>query len=398
MPSRSQKYNIICLSNQLWDYPLWTNKKHVMSRLAEKGHNVLFVDPPINTGRVFLKHALKGEWTPKRLVTRIKKDLGVSIFSPIDYLPIQEKRSARHIKRINDFAKKYFDKENKTILWIYNVEIPGLENYVNSVKHDFLIYDCVDNYSAFPRYDTEEKKKKLVMQELALAKRANVVFATAPGLVDRLKKINKNTLYMPNVGDYNRFKNAKSYRSKLPEDINNIPEPRIGFTGAVDEYKFDKKLFRQLAQNYPGYSFVLIGPLALKDKEASKAALGLADLDNVYFLETKPYEEIVKYIAGFDVSIIPYQINDYTVGGCFPVKFHQDLAAGLPVVVTDLPAYSPFAEVCYISKSYNEFSQNLRKALEEDSPEKTKDRQKIAKENTWDGKVNNMLKIVGEMI
>jgi glycosyltransferase involved in cell wall biosynthesis len=139
---------------------------------------------------------------------------------------------------------------------------------------------------------------------------------------------------------------------------------------------------------------VIIGPLALKDREGNKKSLGLEGLNNVYFLETKPYSEIVKYIAAFDVAVIPYQINDYTVGGCFPVKFHEELAAGLPVVVTDLPAYSPFGDVCYISKSYNEFSQNVRKALEENTPEKVKERKKIAKENTWEGKVNNILKVI----
>lgn len=398
MPSQSQKFNIVCLSNQLWDYPLWTNKKHVMTRLAGAGNNVLFVDPPIRTGRVFMKHVMKKEWPAKRLVTGIKSEGEITVFSPLNYFPSGDGFSLKHCQKINSISKTLFNKGLRTILWVYNVEIPGLENYLNNTHYDFLIYDCVDNYSAFPRYDTDEKKKTITAVEQMLASRANVVFASAPGLVDKLKKYNEKTFYMPNVGDYERFKNAKSFKNKLPEDIKSIPAPRIGFTGAVDEYKFDKKLFRRIAEDYPGYSFVIIGPLALKDKEATKSGLGLSDLSNVYLLETKPYEEIVKYVAGFDVAIIPYQINDYTVGGCFPVKFHEELAAGLPVVVTDLPAYSPFEPFCYISNSYNEFSQNIRRAIEEDSKEKIKERQKIAKENTWDGKVAKMLKIVEEMI
>jgi glycosyltransferase involved in cell wall biosynthesis len=398
MPSQSQKLNIICLSNQLWDYPLWTNKRHVMSRMSRLGHNVLFVDPPINTGRVFLKHVLKGEWSSKRLVSRLKKDEGVLIFSPLDSLPMHEDLSAGHAKRINKICKKFFDPSRKTVLWVYNVEIPGIENYLNLIKYDLLVYDCVDNYSAFPRYDSAEKKKWIANQEQVLVGRAKVVFASAPGLVDKLKKYNENVYYMPNVGDYERFKDALSLRSKLPDDIKNIPEPRIGFTGAVDEYKFDKELFKKTALDYPGYSFVIIGPLALKDKEASKKSLGFEDLSNVYLLETKPYTELVKYVAGFEVAVIPYQINDYTVGGCFPVKFHEELAAGLPVVVTDLPAYAPFDDVCYISKSYNEFSHNIRRAIEENSAEKVKERKKVAKGNTWDGKVSNMLKIIGNLL
>jgi glycosyltransferase involved in cell wall biosynthesis len=369
-----------------------------MGRMPQKGHNVLFVDPPINLGRVFLKHVLKGEWPLRRLLTRTKKDNEVTIFSPLDCLPLHERFSLKHAKKINEVSKKIFDKNRKTILWVYNIEIPGIENYLNLIDHDLLIYDCVDNYPAFPRYNNAEKKKWINNQEQILASRADVVFATAPGLVERLKKYNEKVFYMPNVGDYERFKDAASFRTKLPDDIKRIPEPRIGFTGAIDEYKFDKELFRKLASDYPGYSFVIIGPLALKDREGSRNNLGLKGLNNVYFLGTKPYTEIVKYIAAFDVAVIPYQINDYTVGGCFPVKFHEELAAGLPVVVTDLPAYTPFENVCYISRSYNEFSQNIRRAIEENSPQRVKERKKVAKENTWDGKVNNMLNIIGDLL
>ncbi len=398
MRPQSRKYNIICLSNQLWDYPLWTNKRHVMGRLAEKGHSVLFVDPFLNIGRVFLKHVFKKEWTLRRLATRIKKDFGVTIYTPLNAIPFGYKATELYIKKINKISENIFDSSRKTLLWIYNVEITDIEKYIKGIKHDFLIYDCVDNYSAFPRYDTADKKRKISTQEKYLAEKADAVFASAPGLVEKMRKFNPRTFYTPNVGDYERFKNTLSYKNQIPEEIKRIPEPRIGFTGAVDEYKFDTGLLKKVASDYPGYSFIIIGPMALKEREASKKALGVEDLNNVYYFDSRPYDQMVKYTAGFDVCIIPYQINEYTVGGCFPVKFHEQLAAGIPVVVTDLPAYAPFYDVCYISKSHNEFSQNIRRALQENSPEKVKERQKIAKENTWDGKVNNMIKIINSLI
>ncbi len=396
MRSPSEKYNIICLSNQLWDYPLWTNKKHVMSRLSQGGHHVLFVDPPINLGRVFFKHLLMGEWGISRIFTQKKNEDSLVVFSPLDIFLFSKQTSLLHINKINQTTKHFFDKERKTLLWVYNVELPGLENYLKGIKHDFLIYDCVDNYPAFPRYNTPEKKRVVVLQEQLLASRANVCFATAPGLAEKLKKLNKNTYYTPNVGDYERFKNVRSLKNQIPNDLKNIPQPIVGFTGAVDEYKFDRELFRKIATDYPGYSFVIIGPMALQDREADLKQLGLSDLKNVYFLGSRPYAQIPSYLAGFAMAIIPYQINDYTVGGCFPVKFHEELAAGLPVIVTDLPAYQPFASFCYISKDYNEFSQNIRRAVEENSEEKILERQKIAKENTWEGKVKKLLDIIGD--
>ena len=398
--------NIICLSNQLWDFPLWTNKKHVMSRLPKLGHEVLFVDPPINVGRVFFRYFSKGKWSLSRIFTQTKKtEENVTVFSPLNFPPFKKDFSVKHAKRINKIAQKIFDgqteseqADKKTILWVYHVELEGLENYLKYIKHDFLIYDCVDNYEAFPKYDTPEKKKWIADQEKLLASRANVVFATTPGLVEKLGKYNPKTYFTPNVGDFDRFFDIKNKGFEIPEDLKNISHPIVGFTGAVDEYKFDKKLLRKIAEDYPSYSFVIIGPLALKDKESTKKALGFEDLKNVFFLGSKDFTEIPKYVAFFDVMIIPYQLNDYTVGGCFPVKFFEPLAAGIPLVVTDLPSYYPFSDVCYISKNENEFSNNIRKALEEDSPGKAKQRQETAGKNTWEGKISAMFSFINENI
>lgn len=399
--NKKQKYNIICFSNQLWDFPNWTNKRHVMQRLAKSGHKVIFVDPPINFGRLFLKQVFRGEWSLKRFFTKTKEDsCGAIVFSPVNFLPVGKISSFLHIHKIKKLFKKHKVQRRKTVVWVYHVQLAQLEVYLKKLKYDVLIYDCVDNYEAFPEskslFATSIYGDKLIEQEKKLTETANLVFASAPGLMEKLKKHNKNVYYTPNVGDYDRFKNTKSYKYKIPKDLSEIPRPRIGMIGAMDEYKFDANLVRTCAQDNPDYSFVLIGPLALKDKNATIEDLGLADLDNVFYLGARPYDQKKYYMAGFDVDIIPYQLNDYTVGGCFPVKFHDSLAAGLPVVVTDLPAYTPFEHVCYISKNYEEFSDNIRRALEEDNKNRIKERKEVAKINSWDNKVETMIGLIDD--
>lgn len=387
------------MSNQLWDFPNWTNKRHVMHRLAKGGHTVLFVDPPINAGNVLLKQILRGYWSLRRLFTLHKKDVsGALVFTPINLLPFYQVTSIFHILKIKLLAKKYFDKKSKTLLWVYHVQLAGLEKYLSALPYDFLIYDCVDNYEGFPAeqtfYKTNVYKNELREQEAFLTKKADIVFATAPGLLEKLKKYNPNVFYTPNVGDYKRFRNVKSYKSKIPKDLGAIPRPRVGMIGALDEYKFDGQLVKKAALENPQVSFVLIGPFALKDKNASLKSIGLAGIDNIYYLGPRDYAFKKYYMAGFDAEIIPYQLNDYTVGGCFPVKFHDALAAGLPVIVTDLPAYAPFLDVAYVSKSPDEFSQNIKRALVEDNEKKIKQRQVVAKQNDWDGKVSLMLQLI----
>lgn len=394
------KYNVICLSNQLWDFPNWTNKRHVMSRLAKAGHNVVFVDPPINIGNVFLTQLKKGLWSLARIFSQIKKDpeSGAYIFTPLNPMPFSQIMARVHVARIKLLTARCFDKNRKTILWVYHVQAASLKTYIENLNYDLLVYDCVDNYTAFPEvkgfYRAVTGVSGTKEQEAYLAKKADVIFASAPGLLDKLRAYNTNVYFTPNVGDYEKFKDVDKLKDKIPADLKALSRPIIGFTGALDDYKFDMQLFKKIAADHPKYTFALIGQFALKDKDASVSSLGLDKYPNVNFMGFKDFKTIEYYFAGFDAFIIPYQLNDYTVGGCFPVKFHDALAAGIPTVVTDLPAYAPFRDVCYIAKTYQEFSDKLTLALEENNAAKIKARKDVAKSNNWEGKVATMLKYI----
>jgi glycosyltransferase involved in cell wall biosynthesis len=120
----------------------------------------------------------------------------------------------------------------------------------------------------------------------------------------------------------------------------------------------------------------------------------LENIPNIYFLGTVPFIESPKYMAHFDLDLIPYVLNDYTIGGCFPVKFFNSMAAGIPSVVTDMPVFTLYKDITYISKSYEEFINNVKKALEEDSEKKINERILIAKQNTYELKVANMVGLI----
>jgi glycosyltransferase involved in cell wall biosynthesis len=391
----NEKYNIICLSNQLWDYPNWTNKRHVMYRMGQLGHRVVFVDPPINFGKVLLTHFKKGFFTLGRLLRGYKIADNVLIYTPIKFLPFKKFYSEYFAKQINNLTKSFFKDENKTILWIYNAEIEHLENYLDGVNRDYLLYDCVDYYAGFPRYQTKESKDAFLEVEKNLTQKADLVFATAPGLVERLKKYNSRTYYTPNVGDFELFHGIKEkYKKDIPLELKNIKHPIVGYIGALDTYKFDYEILKESATAYPDYSFVIIGDIALKDREGTLKELGLEQISNIHFLGSIPFVKTPKYMAHFDAELIPYVYNDYTVGGCFPVKFFNTMSAGIPSVVTDLPVFTLYRNITYISKGKTDFVENIKKALEEDSEQKYKERIAIASENTWDSKVSAMLHLI----
>ena len=110
-----------------------------MSRLVKLGHNVLFVDPPINTGRLFARQVLKGRWGIKRLLTQQYRDESALIYSPLNVLPNRLLTSKMHAERIASLAEEKLDPNLKTVLWVYHVEIAGLENYLELISHNLLI-------------------------------------------------------------------------------------------------------------------------------------------------------------------------------------------------------------------------------------------------------------------
>src|SRR5690606_25886854 len=82
-----------------------------------------------------------------------------------------------------------------------------------------------------------------------------------------------------------------------------------------------------LASNRPLYSFVFVG-----DTVGCK----LPDLDNIYFLGKKKYDELGSYLKNARVAIIPFKETNLTA--CVtPLKYYEYMSAGIPVVSTMLP-------------------------------------------------------------
>ncbi len=421
-----KKYNIVIFSNQFFDQALKTNKWHVATRLALLGHNVIFIDPP--TRFKTMKNFFVGRLSLQRILSGVKKEKeNLIVYTPMNlfnFKPFSAFNCLYHSKKISKLLGN-FDKA-PVIAWIYHFDFPDLPDFLKTMNYDLMIYDVVDEYTAFPEYSLGVRLNKgivamiqklddvlkihlnqkgifgkdwVIERERWLAETCDLIFATAPTLVLKFKKILTElqkdlgiVYYVPNSGDYTRFKDSKRLSDQVPEDMEGIHRPRIVLAGAIDSFKLNLSLIEKCARYYPNYSFVLIGP-----KKVSDPNLNLSRFDklkNVYFLGEKVYEQMPNYFAGTDVFIIPYNLNDYTIGGCYPVKFHDAMSAGLPIVVTNLPVYKEFAQVCYIARNEEDFIELIKKALEEDSLARIKARQDVAKENSWEIKVANQLSLI----
>ena len=125
-----------------------------------------------------------------------------------------------------------------------------------------------------------------------------------------------------------------------------------------------------------------------------ETSIDLLRKPNIHFLGPKSYQRLPDYLRGIDVAVLPNRLNDYT-NSMFPMKFFEYLAAGKPVVSTDLPALQNYSDVCSITKTSEEFMQAIDDIVNGKSPDINLC-QKVAQENTWESRLEKTEKILVE--
>ena len=100
----------------------------------------------------------------------------------------------------------------------------------------------------------------------------------------------------------------------------------------------DLDLVEAAARRRPDWHFVMLGPVVKIDPET------LPKLANLHWMGSKTYQELPAYIAGWDVEIMPFALNEAT-RYISPTKTPEFLAAGLPVVSTAIhDVIKPYGE------------------------------------------------------
>ena len=105
-----------------------------------------------------------------------------------------------------------------------------------------------------------------------------------------------------------------------------LPRPRLGYYGVVDE-RVDTELLAAVADAHPEWSVVVVGPVVKIAPE------DLPQRANLHYLGGKDYKELPAYLAGWDVALSPFAVNDAT-RFISPTKTPEYLSGGRPVVST----------------------------------------------------------------
>jgi glycosyltransferase involved in cell wall biosynthesis len=251
-----------------------------------------------------------------------------------------------------------------------------------------LVYHCHDEYSAYlshtptSRRRTEEREKEM----MALV---DLVIVNSQKLYDAKRSFNAHTYLVPSAVDYQVYTAALA-DPRLPEDLQAIKGPRLGYSGLISD-KLNFTMLKELAQENPRWSLVFLGEIRVHGQAGIWRTL-LA-MPNVHYLGLFEISQLPHYLKGFDVGLMPYAQNRQAQY-ISPLKLYDYLAVGLPIASVDIPAVYEFSPYVHLADSPRNFAKAVRDALADATPERCRARRNMAAQHTWEARVEQLSALI----
>jgi len=331
------QYTIVAFSHLRWNF-VYQRPQHLLSRFAAR-RPVFFVEEP----------EFDPDGPPRW--ERSNPQPNVHVFRP--RTPIQA--PGFHRDQLPALAPLIAELrgewgEDTLLAWLYT---PMALPLARMLEPEATVYDCMDELSLFLGAPPE-----LLDHEAELLEYADVMFTGGPSLFRAKQKRHPNVHCFPSSVDAEHFRLRDSAGRLVSEadDQVELPHPRLGFYGVIDE-RLDLELINAVARAHPEWQIVLVGPVVKIDPAA------LPRRPNIHYLGQRTYEELPRYLAGWDVCLLPFARNDAT-RFISPTKTLEYMAAELPIVSTPITDVAePYGEIVYLGHTAGEFIAGCEAAL-----------------------------------
>jgi Glycosyltransferase len=320
-PSQSQP-DLVCFSHLRWDF-VYQRPQHLLTRCA-RDRRVFFVEEP-----VFDQGSMRLEIT--------EREYGVQVVVP--HLPEGLRSDVATAAIMKDMTRRLLLENGirEYVFWYYT---PMALTFTDDFHPIASIYDCMDELSAF-----KGANSRLPFMERQLFERVDLVFTGGHSLYEAKQDAHPSVHSFPSAIDISHFGQAR-FLTTDPIDQKDIPHPRLGFFGVIDE-RFDIDLLDALARRRPDWQFIMIGPVVKIDPKS------LPGHSNIHYLGSKKYEELPAYLSNWDVALLLFARNEST-RFISPTKTPEYLAAGKPVVSTSIQdVVRPYGELNLVSIADN---------------------------------------------
>lgn len=240
---------------------------------------------------------------------------------------------------------------------------PVTVELVRSLRTKVLAYYCLDDYPAFP--DTFRNMREVERELLSIS---DIAYFVSDTLFRARPERPAASATMTQGVNVDHFNAGRALRRRT------TGKPVIGFMGWITHW-VDLELVAEVARRRPEWTFELVGSCAVDVTPYQ----GIA---NMRFSGQRSYEELPESVAHFDVGLIPFRINDVTLGSN-PLKLLEYFAMGIPVVSTPIPEVERFAPLVRIASTADEWERAIALSLAERGPGTGLRRRSVARKHSW---------------
>ncbi|CAN5350322.1 glycosyltransferase family 1 protein [soil metagenome] len=332
---------LIVFSHLRWGF-IHQRPQHLISRLAAH-YKVLFIEEP-----VFAE--------PPARIDCLEVAKNVEVITP--RTPIDaEGFHDDQLRVVKPMLTAYLRERgiDDYLVWFYT---PMALPTMSALAPRAVIYDCMDDVAS-----SRSAPRQMRQREAELLKAADLVLTSGPALYEAKRTLHSNVQCLPSAVDASHYAPA-NLRAGSDEQRDAlrlqgpIAQPRLGFFGVIDE-RIDLTLLAALADADERWQIVMVGPVLRIDPAT------LPRRPNIHWLGMQAYSRLPQLVAGWDVALMPFALNEST-RFMSPTKTLEYMAAEKPVVSTNIPdVVSLYGDVVRVSSSRSGFIEHCRESLGE---------------------------------
>ena len=384
--------DLIFVSLENWD-EVWRRNQFLCAELSRRfpDRRILFVGKPLfgpqlakrarsASGRAQVRAALE------RRFWCVPDYPNIFFFSPLKPLPNpapggRALNEAWQIAQVRRAARRARIRD--PLLWI-NPYDSGF--FIGRLGERATVYDITDDWALMAR--SPAAAQRIAAQDRALCERADLTIVCSPALYQSRLPLTRELLLLPNGVDAAHYANidqnapfppgcfdenggfhpanapdpqpaTHNPQSESESESESWPRPVFGYTGTLHRERVDLDLVVQLARAHPQGSVVLVGPQHWTDDSLRRA---LETTPNLHAPGPVPYARIPDVMARFDVCIVPHQQSGF-VESLNPIKLWEYLAAGKPIVSTDVAGFRDYPDLVRLAGDTRAFIAAARQSL-----------------------------------
>lgn len=384
-----KKYSIIYISHIPQNEKIqWTlNTAKHLTKFAKVVHFAI-TDKPI-TFRQIPKPKNLGK-IAKSLFSLLNED-----FTNWTFFEIFPFKRFKFIKKLNYdfnlFLLKLFLEKNKKIIVITCSPFIEAEKFIEKIKPDLTIGDCVDGWT----------KKQAILT----SKFTDCVLTNAESSFNLQKKYSKKVYPVP--GGYFSKKLIKNINTK---NFTDGESKTILFDGVIC-WRINPDLILFLVNKLKDFKFIFVGPelfdYDLENKGKRQRMLNkytlkkwriLKNKPNFQFIEITNQEDIPSLNIKVNVGITPADVRHPLNRHAHPIKIYHYFSMGIPVVSTKIPSILKYrSKYVKFAENRKQFLELIKKlATKKVSPKERRKMFLLAQKQTYEEKAKAIKKIIDE--